>query len=87
MSQAVNAQAIRDWLVQHLAALLRVDQASIDPCARFSELGVDSTAAISLTGALSDWLDADIEPDLALIHNSIDAVAEHVAARLTEARA
>jgi acyl carrier protein len=82
VSNTVDVQAIRAWLVRHLAKVLNVDGSSIDPQMRFGELGLDSTAAVTLTGELSDWLDADLEPDMALVHNSIDALAERLVDRL-----
>jgi len=67
---------IRAWIVAELAQALKVDRSSIDACAPLYSLGVDSLTAITLTGALAEWLQFEVPATLMWDHGSIDAIAQ-----------
>jgi acyl carrier protein len=70
---------VREWLVVYLARLLDIDPAEVDPSVALERFGLDSAAAVALTGDLSRWLGIDLEPSLTRGHPTIDGVARHVA--------
>ncbi len=74
-----DAAAIRRWLVAYLVAELGVDPDDIAPAAPFDDLGLDSAAAVTLTGDLEDWLGRPLSPELAYEHPTIDALAAYLA--------
>lgn len=74
-----DAPAIQEWLVNYLVGSLNVGRESIDPQAPFDELGLDSAAAIALTGELEDWLGRKLSPTLAYEYPSIGELAQHLA--------
>ncbi len=76
-----DAAAIRRWLVSYLVAELGVDPDEIEPSAPFDDLGLDSAAAVTLTGDLEDWLGRPLSPELAYEHPTIAALAAHLAER------
>jgi acyl carrier protein len=74
-----DAATIQDWIINYLVKSLDVGRDTIDPSAPFDELGVDSAAAIALTGDLEDWLGRKLSPTLAYEYPSIDELAQHLA--------
>src|SRR6185437_8953882 len=66
---------IRAWIVTELARALNVERTSIDAAAPLYTLGVDSLTAITLTGALAEWLGYEVPATLMWDHGSIDAIA------------
>jgi thioesterase domain-containing protein/acyl carrier protein len=75
-SNAPSRDEIRGRIVAEFALALHVDPASIDTAATLFSLGADSLIAISITGALSEWLGRDLQATLMWDHPSIDAIAE-----------
>jgi acyl carrier protein len=69
---------VRQWLIQHLAEALNVEQDDIDPEAPFAAYGLDSVAAVSLSGDLEDWLGRPLPATLAWDYPSIDALASYL---------
>ncbi|MBY6263493.1 hypothetical protein EI613_16460 [Azospirillum sp. 412522] len=70
---------IADWLRAWLAEEFRRDAAGIGDEDRFSEFGMDSVAAMMLTGALEQWLGAELGPTLVWDHPTVGAMAAHLA--------
>ena len=78
-----TAAEIEAWLVTQLAEILELTPAEIDVTARFDRYGLDSIAAVSLTGDLEDWLDFELDPVLMYDFPTIKAVAQHLAQELS----
>lgn len=76
---ARTADEIIQWLTAYLADALDLEAESIDADADLREHGLDSSAAITLTGDLEDWLHKDVDPALLEDHRSIRAVARFLA--------
>ncbi|NEO43442.1 MAG: acyl carrier protein [Moorea sp. SIO4A3] len=74
-----TAAEIQDWLVSYLAELLEIDQDEVDVTIPFDSYGLDSSAAIGLTGDLEDWLGCDIDPTLLYDYPTIEAQAQYLA--------
>src|ERR1700732_2516831 len=49
-------ERIVQWLLNYVADVLALPLGSIDAEASFQKLGLDSSAAVGMTGDLSDWL-------------------------------
>ncbi|HMG55397.1 MAG TPA: beta-ketoacyl synthase N-terminal-like domain-containing protein, partial [Kofleriaceae bacterium] len=73
------ARRIRALLEDHVAGLLGLPRAQIDPAAPLSRLGVDSMAGVQLAAALGRQLGRDLPVTLVWNHPSIDALVDHLA--------
>lgn len=71
---------ITDWLVSYLAELLEIPSDEIDVKTTFARYGLDSSAAVVLTGDLGGWLGKDIEPTVLYDYPTISDLAAHLAA-------
>ncbi len=74
-----TAKEIQAWLVSYLAELLEIEPDEIDVTIPFDRYGLDSSAAVGLTGDLEDWLGSEIDPTLMYDYPTIQALANHVA--------
>ncbi|BAZ49187.1 hypothetical protein NIES4103_17980 [Nostoc sp. NIES-4103] len=75
----VTAAKIKEWLVQYLSELLEISSEKIDAKNTFERYGLDSSAAMVLTGDLGDWLGKELDPTLVYDYPTIAALAEHLA--------
>lgn len=64
------------WLVRFIAVRYRFPEDEVDPSLSFDNYGVDSAAAVMMTGELADWLGCEIEPTAAYDYPSITTLAE-----------
>ena len=64
-----------DWLCRYIGEVLSVPAESIDVDASFEQLGLDSSAAVGMTGDLSEWLGRDIDAAMAYDYTSIRALS------------
>ena len=71
-----TCEAIQLWIVANLALYLKVLPEEISPSEPFSNYGLDSTAAMSLSAELSDWLQTDLEPTIFWEHPTIESLAQ-----------
>ena len=78
---SVSAAEIRSWLVEHLASLLDIPEREVSVTSTFDEYGLDSAAAVAMTGELARWLRVDLDANLASEHRTIEAVALHLAGK------
>lgn len=76
----VSVTEIEDWTVAYIADLLEIDPEEIDPALPFDRYGLDSSAAVGLTGDLEDWLGIEIDPTLLYDYPTIDSLAKYLAA-------
>ena len=75
---ARSAADIQNWMAEYIADLLGVESEEVDPELSFDRFGLDSAAAIGMTGALEDWLGTEIDPTLVYDYPSIKAMADHL---------
>jgi acyl carrier protein len=78
---ARSAREIEDRLADYLARILQIDRGAIDRRRPFAEYGLDSLAAVTLSGELERWLGRELSPTLAWDYPTIDALARHLATR------
>ncbi len=71
--------ALQDWLVEHIAAELRLPREQVAPDARLDTFALESISVAALQAGLSDWLGFRIPHTLFLEYRTIDAVARHLA--------
>jgi len=74
----VSAAEIQDWIVAYLAELLEIDPEEVDVTIPFDRYGLDSSAAVGLTGDLEDWLGREIDPTLMYDYPTVEALVQHL---------
>lgn len=70
---------IKSWVVDYLADLLEIDPDEIDVTVPFDRYGLDSSAAVGLTGELEDWLGEEVSPTLLYDYPTVESLVEHLA--------
>ncbi len=76
------AAEIQAWIVSYLAELLEVDPDEVDVTIPFDRYGLDSSAAVGLSGDLEDWLGREVDPTLLYDYPTIEALVRHLAEEL-----
>ncbi|MFP6613718.1 MAG: beta-ketoacyl synthase N-terminal-like domain-containing protein [Pirellulales bacterium] len=74
-----SAGQIQEWLVDRLASLLKIDRAQIDVERPFASFGIDSAAAVGISGDLEEWLGRRLSPTLIYSYPTATALAAHLA--------
>jgi acyl carrier protein len=70
---------IEVWLAEYIANLINIDPELIDVKTPFVRYGLDSLAAVGMTGDLQDWLGCKLEPTLPYSYPTIEALAQYLA--------
>lgn len=78
MADRMTTKKIQDWLVAQVAELLQIEPDTIDIKESFSNYGLSSTDAVSLSGDLEDLLDCRLSPTLAYDHPSIHELSNYL---------
>lgn len=81
-NQIRTAADIQAWTISYLSELLEVDPEEVDITIPFDRYGLDSSAAIGLTGDLGDWLGYDVDPTLLYDYPTIEGLVKHLSADL-----
>jgi acyl-CoA synthetase (AMP-forming)/AMP-acid ligase II/3-oxoacyl-(acyl-carrier-protein) synthase/acyl carrier protein len=76
--RGADAKDITTWLIQRIADAAGVEPRQIDPRAPFSSYGLDSRAAVGLSGELQEWLGKPLSPTLAYDFPSIAQLVDHL---------
>jgi acyl transferase domain-containing protein/acyl-CoA synthetase (AMP-forming)/AMP-acid ligase II/dienelactone hydrolase len=76
--QITNNQQIQTWLIHRLAEYLNLSPQNISPHQPFAYYGLDSVAAVRLTGDLEEWLETRLSPTLAYDYPTIAALAAYL---------
>ncbi|KST62478.1 acyl carrier protein [Mastigocoleus testarum] len=77
--QSPTVAQIEAWMISYLAELLEVEPDEVDPTLPFDSYGLDSSAAVGLTGDLEDWLGHKLDPTLLYDYPTVEALAKHLA--------
>ena len=75
----ISSAEIQSWIVVYIANLLETEPEEIDITIPFDRYGLDSSAAIAMTGDLEDWLKVEIDPTLLYDYPTVSALVEHLA--------
>ena len=70
---------IETWLVSYLAELLEIEPDEVDGSIPFDRYGLDSSATISMTADLEEWLSFELEPMLFYDYPTIERLSQHLA--------
>lgn len=84
MKQLPTQMEIQAWIVNYVAELLEVKPNKIDVTIPFDRYGLDSSAAVGLSGDLEDWLDEELDPTLLYDYPTIKSLSEHLVESLTD---
>lgn len=76
--KSITPLEIQNWLVAYLAEALEVEPDTIDTSQHLQDYGLDSAAAVGLTGDLGDWLERDLDPTLLVDYTTIEAIAQYL---------
>lgn len=68
-----SATEIQAWLMSYMADLLGEEVSATVP---FERYGLDSAAAVALTGELGKWLGITLDPNLTFEYRTIEALGE-----------
>lgn len=74
----VTSAKITEWLVAYMSDLLEIEPDEIDVETSFARYGLDSSAAVMLTGDLESWLGQEIEPTIMYDYPTIADLAAHL---------
>lgn len=69
---------IQAWLVSYLGELMEIEPDEVDVRSSFERYGLDSSAAVGMTGDLEEWLGYELDPTLIYDYPTIEALAEHL---------
>ncbi len=75
----MTAPQIETWLVKAIARSLRIPPDQIDPQRPFADFGIDSVAAVELSGDLEDFLGKQVAPTVVWDYPTIALLAAHLA--------
>jgi long-chain acyl-CoA synthetase len=74
-------------IVAWIAEAVGIDPSQVDLDAPFLDFGLTSVLAVELAAALQEWLGRDVPPTVAWSFSTVRALADHLAASESEARA
>lgn len=77
-----TALEIQDWIASYLAELLEIEPDEVDVTIPFDRYGLDSSAAVGLTGDLEDWLGRELDPTLLYDYPTVEALVQHLTLQL-----
>ncbi len=77
-ADSITSEQIQDWIITYLAKLLDISEDDIETAVPFDSYGLDSSAAIGLTGDLEDWLGQEIDPTVLYDYPTIEALVGYL---------
>lgn len=77
--ESPTAAEIQAWIASYLAELLEIDPDEVNVKIPFDQYGLDSAAAVGMTGDLEDWLDRKLDPTLLYDYPTVESLAQHLA--------
>ena len=79
-----SALEIRVWIVNYLARLLEIEPYDIYTNVPFDSYGLDSSAAVGLTGDLGEWLECEVDPTVIYDYPSVDSLVDYLGSKSTD---
>jgi acyl carrier protein len=67
---------IQAWLIAQIAEIIEIEPDQIDITVPFENYGLDSEAAVVLSGDLQEYLGIDLEPTIFFDYPTIEAMAQ-----------
>jgi acyl carrier protein len=73
-----TVEEIRQWMMNYVAGLLEIQETEVKTDVPFDHYGLDSLAAVGMTGDLEEWLGEKLDPTLLYDYPTIDAFSSHL---------
>jgi acyl carrier protein len=77
-------EQLQNWFITRLSELLEVEQDEVEVDIPFDRYGLDSSAAVGLTGELSDLLEIDVEPTLLYDYPTVETLVDYLSKQLEQ---
>jgi acyl carrier protein len=77
-----SSTEIQGWITSYLSKLLNIEADEVDVDIPFDQYGLDSSAAVGMTGDLEDWLGQSFDATLLYDYPTIESLAQHIAGGL-----
>jgi acyl carrier protein len=75
-------EKLREWLVTELARMVKITEAEVDTAKPFDAYGLDSRAAVEVSGALEKVVERRLSPGILFDHETIDDLADYLTQEL-----
>jgi acyl carrier protein len=75
-------EKLRGWLVTELARMVKITEAEVDTAKPFDAYGLDSRAAVEVSGALEKVVERRLSPGILFDHETIDELADYLTQEL-----
>ena len=75
----IEIKDVKLWIINNIAQRVSLPPEEIDIHAPFTHYGLDSVAAVSLSGELAEWLERPLSPTLAYDYPSIESLSRYLA--------
>jgi acyl carrier protein len=75
----VSRQEIEAWLISYLSSLLNIPESEVEKTVAFEQYGLDSAAAVAMTGDLARWLGTELDPNSTIEYRTVEALVEAIA--------
>ncbi|MGB2924964.1 MAG: AMP-binding protein [Limnothrix sp.] len=82
--EPITAATIQAWLIQHIAAVLHLDQDEIEIDESFAQYGLDSSVMLEITGELGTWLHVELDSTLLWEYTDIESLTEYLVEEFIE---
>jgi acyl carrier protein len=82
--ELLSTTEIKAWIVSYVANMLDVNPDEVDVKIPFERYGLDSSAAVGLTGDLEEWLGREIDPTLLYDYPTIEGLVQHLSSELSQ---
>jgi acyl carrier protein len=76
--KSANLEEIQTWLITHLAELMRVSPDEVHVQEPFTNFGLNSIDAVSLSGDLEDYLNRPLPATLLWDYPTIEKLSRHL---------
>ncbi|MEO0969590.1 MAG: acyl carrier protein [Cyanobacteria bacterium J06639_18] len=74
----LSTEEIQVWFISYLTELLDIQPNDVDINSSFESFGLNSSAAVAMTGDLEEWLGYEIEPTIVYDYPTIEALARYL---------
>lgn len=74
----LSVSELQTWMATYVAHLLDIHPDLVDITLPFDRYGLDSSAAVGMTGDLEDWIGIELDPTLLYDYPTISALAQHL---------
>lgn len=84
IQEEMNEESISTWLVEQLGRLTGLLPEQIDITEPFASYGLDSVAAVGLSGELGTWLGEQLPATITWDYPTVKLLASHLVFKLSE---